>query len=91
MRFRRSVIAAYCCACAVMILGAAGFRVAVEPREVAHRAEYAVDALHLLRHLLVELPHARALRLALVLDHLALLHSELLLELRRLRHHRDAL
>ena len=30
MRFRRSVIAAYCCACAVMILGAAGFRVAVE-------------------------------------------------------------
>lgn len=30
MRFRRSVIAAYCCACAVMLLGAAGFRVAVE-------------------------------------------------------------
>lgn len=30
MRFRRSVIAAYACACAVMLLGAAGFRVAVE-------------------------------------------------------------
>jgi hypothetical protein len=30
MTFRRSVIAAYLCACAVMLLGAAGFRVAVE-------------------------------------------------------------